>query len=132
MKNKALDFTFFPTAFVSNFTPLLVTLQTPLNAEPILSEYKMWNILSLRVDALESNQPYTEIEVLIEEFALECECDEYLYLYVADDAFVSEELIKKLCDKGYKTLFYNYTPDAFGGEKKELRALLDLLEKEGV
>ena len=131
MKNEALDFTFFPTAFVSNFTPLLVTLQTPLNAEPILSEYKMWNILAFSMDEAQTTDNFSAVEELIEEFALECECDEYLYVYVVDES-VPQELLKKLSQGGYKTLFYNYAPDAFGGEKKELRALLDLLEKEGV
>ena len=91
----------------------------------------MWNILSVTMDAFKSEDNFTAFAELIEEFSLECECDDYLYIY-ANDASISRALLEKLSKRGYKTLFYNYTPQGFKGKREEITTILDLLEKEGI
>jgi hypothetical protein len=91
----------------------------------------MWNILSVNIDASSGIDNFPVLEELIEEFSLECECDDYLYIYVGSSE-ISEELLEKLSQKGYKTLFYNYAPYGFKGKREDIKSLLDLLEKEGV
>lgn len=128
---KKLQFTFTPCVFVSNFTPLLVVLQTPLNAELLLDEYKMWNILSVNLAPNMCEDSFEVLEELIEDFAYESECEEYLYIYIAD-SFVCKELIERLCKREYKTIFYNYKPQALKSQTQSLSSILDILEHEGV
>ena len=130
---------FVPAAFISNFTPLLVVLHST-DANAIKSfEYKMWNLLFVAFDDRVKERDLENLEALIEHYAEEVECDKYLYIYI-DDALKKMAFEDFLLQKGYKTLFYNYTPErfkkskerAFETKEESLHALMDALAFEEI
>lgn len=125
---------YIPAAFISNFTPLMVILQSDSpNAMPHF-EYKMWNLLFVAFNDMPKAADFKRLEDLIEHYKEESECNKYLYIFI-DESATQMAFEDFLVEKEYKTLFYNYTPKRFqksekllGTNKEEyLKNLMDAL-----
>jgi len=125
---------YIPAAFISNFTPLMVIVQRDSpNAVPHF-EYKMWNLLFVAFgDTLKAGDAL-RLEELIAHYKEESECNNYLYIFI-DESAKGMAFEDFLVEKGYKTLFYNYTPKRFqksemimvANKEEYLKTLMDAL-----
>lgn len=91
--NRKLFYRFTPAAFISNFTPLIVVLDSEEKAEASHFEYKMWNVLT-PLDNFgyekrgscwlgEKGDFFVKdlLQKLIKQIAEEYECEDHIYLY---------------------------------------------------
>jgi len=81
--------TFTPSAFISNFTPLIVILDT--TGAGVHFEYKMWNVLTIK-DSLSLKESHSLIG-LIKNYSEEHECEDHIYIYAKETSL-------------YRTLLY--------------------------
>ena len=67
--------------FVSNFTPLVVILNTLDNALVPQFEYKMWNFVTPLENIEEGSGSFSHLQELVKELSQEYECEDHVYFY---------------------------------------------------